>query len=106
MSAPPAPACFMFEPSGTQSMHLPVPMPVGATDFERRMLPLSSPGVSLVGKLPPALSYRSESSSDHAFITVVSTRMPLPVLPTDRTFRAVMLQPFGFALHGAPSLRS
>jgi hypothetical protein len=36
----------------------------------------------------------------------VSTCMPRPLLPTDRRFRAVMLQPFGFALHGAPSLRS
>src|SRR5262245_8612934 len=57
-SALPAPARFMFEPSGIHSMHLPVPvpMPVGDTDFDRRMLPASSPGVSLVGKLPPALS--------------------------------------------------
>src|SRR5258706_14658504 len=106
MSAPPAPAPFILEPSGTQSMQAFVPMPLGAIDVERRMLPESSPGVSLVGKLPPALSHRFEDWSDQLFMMLGSTFIPMPGLPVDRRFFAAMLQPSGLALQGAPSLRS
>src|SRR6185369_10145292 len=108
MSAPPAPAPFMFDPSGTQSMHWPLPVPIalGATERDWRMLPASSPSVSAVGKLPPLLFQRLEDSSDQLFMTLVLTCMPMPPLPTDRRFFAKMLQPSGLALHGVPSARS
>src|SRR5436853_2429586 len=106
MSRPSAPARFMFEPSGTHTQQPPAPMPVGCTDSDFWMLPASSPGVSPVGKLPPLLLQRFELVRFQLLRMLVSTCMPRPLLPTDRRFRAVMLQPFGFALHGAPSVRS
>src|SRR5262249_19876629 len=98
----------MFERSGAQRMHCDgsMPMPLGATDIEPRMLPASSPMASLLGKFPPALPKKFDESMSQGWTTEVSIDAPAPALRMDSTLRAVMLQPFGLALHGAGSVRS